>query len=103
LLALGYSQETAQQVVDNAPSYAFHAPSADGCPDCTFGFTGRTAIAEVLTFGDAEKELLMGPDRSALNLRRLAIANGMVPLSHDGVNRAALGDTSLGEVRRVVA
>ena len=103
LLALGYSQETAQQVVDNAPSYAFHAPSTDGCPDCTFGFTGRTAIAEVLTFGDAEKELLMGPDRSALNLRRLAIANGMVPLSHDGVNRAALGDTSLSEVRRVVA
>lgn len=103
LLALNYDQATAQQIVENAGSYNFFAASEDGCSGCTSGFNGRTAIAEVMLIGDLEKELLMGPDRSALNLRRLAIANGMIPLAHDGVNKAALGETSLSEIRRVVA
>lgn len=103
LMALGYDQATAEGVIAQAGNYSFHVANPDGCSECTFGFTGRTAIAEVMTIGDTEKELLMGPDRSALNLRRLAIANGMVPLAHDGVNKAAAGETSLLEVRRVVA
>ena len=103
LLVLGYDPDSAKQLVDNADAYSFFQNNPEGCGSCNGGYSGRTAIAEVLTFDDTEKELLMSPDRSALNLRRLAISNGMVPLIYDGVNRAAVGDTTLAEVRRVVA
>jgi type IV pilus assembly protein PilB len=37
------------------------------------------------------------------DLQRVAIDQGMIPLRHDGLRKAALGLTSLEEVIRVVA
>jgi general secretion pathway protein E len=73
-----------------------------GCPHCEFqGFTGRVPIGELL---------VMSPTlRGAVNARKptgdirdAAMAEGMRPLIVDGLDRAASGETSLGEVLRVV-
>lgn len=73
-----------------------------GCEHCwALGFRGRTAIAEVL---DMTPDIAQALKRSAGadELRALAVANGMTTLAADGLRRAAKGETSLDEVRRVV-
>jgi type II secretory ATPase GspE/PulE/Tfp pilus assembly ATPase PilB-like protein len=103
LAALGYDEQTSKNIADSSADYNFYGAHTEGCDECVGGYSGRTVMAEAMTFTDSEKELLMSPDRSALALRRLAIANGMIPLAQDGVSKAATGITSLAEVRRVVA
>jgi len=102
LLALEYDQEAAAQIIANAAAYKFHTHNPEGCSECTRGYRGRTLIAEVMNIGSQEKDLMMNPERSSSALRRLAIKNGMRVISHDGVEKAAHGLTSLAEVRRVV-
>jgi len=72
-----------------------------GCPKCHGnGFIGRVSICEVLEIDNRIKQLVFeGASTGAI--MDIAIANGMIPLQHDGILKAAEGVTTVGEVMRV--
>ena len=82
-----------------APPTVLYKPA--GCPACNHtGYRGRTAIAELLEFGEDLHPLVLGrADVKALNAA--ARARGMVDLRTDGLRKAAAGITSVDEVLRV--
>jgi type IV pilus assembly protein PilB len=76
---------------------------AVGCQVCgKTGFAGRFAVHEVLTVNE-EVERMIVEHAHADDIRKAAIADGMVTLRHAGLLGAASGVTSLDEVLRVIA
>lgn len=75
---------------------------AEGCAACDeSGYRGRSVIAEVLTMSDPIRSLVMsGADASAIEAR--AVAEGMVSMRQDGLNKVMQGITALDEVLRAV-
>ena len=73
-----------------------------GCQDCRdTGFSGRTAIFEVLTMNDRLRQLIADhADLAAM--REAARDGGMTTMLMDGLAKAAQGITSMDEVLRVV-
>jgi excisionase family DNA binding protein len=83
---------------DSLPK-AFRRPK--GCTNCVnTGFRGRTVIAEALEMTPGIVEAL---ERgvSGVELRSVAIQEGMVTFAAEGIRRAARGETSLEEVLHV--
>jgi general secretion pathway protein E len=82
-----------------APPATLYRPA--GCPACNqTGYRGRTAIAELLVFGEQMHPFVLGrADVKKLNAE--ARASGMVDLRTDGLTKAAAGITSVDEVLRV--
>ena len=75
-----------------------------GCSQCLgLGYMGRTAIQEVMTIGPRLKKVIYTGARSEEELEALSIANHMVPIKHDGIDKAIRGLSSLEEVMRVVS
>jgi type IV pilus assembly protein PilB len=76
---------------------------AVGCQACSrTGYKGRIALHELLVMTEEiEKAVIRGT--SAEEISVISTEQGMVPLRHDGLRKAALGLTSLEEVIRVVA
>ena len=73
-----------------------------GCEECRgTGYRGRTSIHEVMLMND-EIAQLVADSAPTSHVRKAAIANGMIPLIQDGVNRVFAGDTSIEEVNRVI-
>jgi type IV pilus assembly protein PilB len=76
---------------------------AVGCQVCgKTGFQGRFAVHEVLNVNE-EVERMIVEHAHADDIRKAAIADGMVTLRHAGLLGAAAGVTSLDEVLRVIA
>jgi type IV pilus assembly protein PilB len=76
---------------------------AVGCQVCgKTGFAGRFAVHEVLNVNE-EVERMIVEHAHADDIRKAAIADGMVTLRHAGLLSAATGVTSLDEVLRVIA
>jgi len=74
---------------------------AVGCRNCSnTGFRGRLAVTEVMPVGE-EIEHLTVTRAPASQIRKVAIADGMVPLRVDGLRKAAAGVTTMEEVVRV--
>jgi type IV pilus assembly protein PilB len=74
---------------------------ATGCRSCAqTGYRGRLAINEVMPVGE-EIERLTVAHASASEIKKMAIAEGMVTLRDDGLRKAAAGLTTLEEVLRV--
>ena len=72
-----------------------------GCPDCNFtGYRGRIALFEMMLLTDALRGLIVH-QCSSNEIKRQAIADGMVTLRRDGWSRALAGMTSIDEVVRV--
>lgn len=73
---------------------------ARGCEACHgSGYQGRMAIHELLPVdGSIQRAITKGSD----DMDALAKQAGMVSLAEDGIQKAAAGQTSLAEVRRVV-
>jgi type IV pilus assembly protein PilB len=72
-----------------------------GCRNCgQTGFRGRMALTEVMPVTE-EIEYLASDRASASEIRKVAVANGMVTLRDDGLRKAASGQTTLDEVIRV--
>jgi type IV pilus assembly protein PilB len=71
--------------------------TAAGCPQCNgTGYKGRFAIYEVMEFStDIKEAFLRGGN--AIELRRMAIKNGMKSLRIAAMERVAVGDTSIEE------
>ncbi|HZQ28462.1 MAG TPA: ATPase, T2SS/T4P/T4SS family [Acidimicrobiales bacterium] len=75
---------------------------AAGCGSCAkSGFRGRFAIHEVMPMTE-EMVALVLRHTSSDEVRALAIQQGMVPLRQDGLRKAAMGQTTLEELFRVV-
>jgi type IV pilus assembly protein PilB len=71
-----------------------------GCIECHgTGYRGREAISELLDLSDTVREMILAR-RSAAEVRKQAIAEGMVPLRQSGLNKVFAGDTTLREINK---
>jgi len=76
--------------------------TAVGCPECSYtGYSGRTAILEILTLSDTLRSKIAG-QCDAESIRRQAVQEGMHPIIEDGLEKALAGETSIEEVLRVI-
>ena len=74
----------------------------EGCSRCNkTGFKGRLAVHEVLTFTDTLRQAVL-EGRGASELRKMAMADGMITMYQDGMEKVKLGLTTREEVVRVV-
>ena len=74
-----------------------------GCREClNTGFAGRLAVHEVLS-ADEEIAHAIIEGKSASEINRIALKNGMVSLKGDGWSKVRNGVTSIEEVLRIVA
>jgi len=72
-----------------------------GCERCDgTGFTGRTAVYELMVFTPGLREHI-AKDAGEAAIRQLAAAEGMKTLLHEGLQKVFDGTTSIGEVARV--
>jgi type IV pilus assembly protein PilB len=72
-----------------------------GCRSCgNTGYRGRLALVEIMPISE-EIETLAVARSSASDIRRVALAEGMLPLRSDGLGKAAEGLTTMEEVLRV--
>lgn len=75
---------------------------ANGCNHCSnTGYRGRLAIHELMTINEA-LELLAVERAPTEQLTKAATANGMRSLRQDGMDKVALGLTSIEEIMRVI-
>jgi type II secretory ATPase GspE/PulE/Tfp pilus assembly ATPase PilB-like protein len=72
-----------------------------GCRACRgTGFRGRVGLFELLTVGDALREAV-ARGATRIQLREIALEEGMVPLRADGWRKVEAGITTVEEVLRV--
>ena len=72
-----------------------------GCPRCNNkGFKGRFALLETLPLNDDLRRLIIG-GASAIDIKKLAMEQGMISLRRCGLLNAARGKTSIAEVLNV--
>jgi type IV pilus assembly protein PilB len=91
LLQAGFSPEDAETVTP------VHGAGCDRCNQT--GYKGRVGLYEVMDIGDEIRELILRGAPGA-ELRRAAIAGGMITLRESGLRKVKDGLTSLEEVMR---
>ncbi|MBA4370256.1 MAG: type II secretion system protein GspE [Coriobacteriaceae bacterium] len=75
---------------------------ATGCKKCNnIGYKGRVGIYEVMSMSENIERLAV-ENASTDEIKRQAIAEGMVTLREDGFKKVLLGQTSIEEIMRVV-
>lgn len=75
---------------------------AEGCKACSMtGYRGRLSINEVMLVSEDIQRMTI-ERASSDDIKRKAIEEGMRPLREDGLEKVALGLTSLEEILRVV-
>ncbi len=73
----------------------------EGCPRCgKTGYKSRIGIHEVIEMNEQIRDLVMKRANSD-EIRKAAIASGMVPMLEDGFQKALAGQTTLSEILRV--
>ena len=73
-----------------------------GCKDCNgLGYSGRTALHELLVVNDAIRELLIKSPKVEL-IRQAAAKAGAISLQDEGLALVAAGKTSVTELARVL-
>jgi type IV pilus assembly protein PilB len=91
LLDAGYAPEEVKTV------QIFHGR---GCGTCNnTGYKGRVGLYEVMDINDELRELIL-VGASALELRKKALEQGMIPLRRSGLIKIAAGMTTIEEVVR---
>ena len=74
--------------------------TANGCKECNnTGYYDRIGVFEILTLTDEIKELIT-KGASSLEIRKLAIEQGFVPLTVDAINKVINGETTLDEIKK---
>ncbi len=75
----------------------------EGCDECNrTGYRGRIALYEVMTFADEVKSAILD-GANTIELKNIAIKNGMKSLRQSGLSKMLEGTTSFQEVLRVTA
>jgi type IV pilus assembly protein PilB len=83
------------------PASIFTA-SEKGCPRCKgAGYRGRIGVHEVMVLNE-EMKTLISRGAPAEPIRQAALANGMVPLYEDAMEKVLQGVTSLDEALATV-
>jgi len=78
-----------------------HVPA--GCEWCSFtGFHGRRGVFEVIEVTPRLRQAI-GPKVDAIELEKVALADGMTTMADDGVAKCRAGLTTVDEVFRVTA
>jgi len=79
--------------------FTFH--EGKGCIDCNgTGYSGRTAIAELLDMSDRIREMIL-EKRPAADIKRAAKEEGMTFLREAALAKVFMGKTSLHEINKV--
>lgn len=74
---------------------------ARGCPECGgLGYSGRTAIGEILELTDDIKEMIL-QKKPTSEIKKVAMSQGMLPIRLNGLEKVKNGETSLEELNRV--
>lgn len=74
-----------------------------GCKTCNgIGYKGRMGIYEILEIDDDMRSLITSPDFTLEKLIQQAGQKGMKTMFEDGLEKAALGQTTIEEVLRVI-
>ena len=72
-----------------------------GCQECSnLGYSGRTAIGEILELTDEIKEMIL-EKKPTSEIKKIAMKNGMIPLRKNGLEEVKNGITSLTELNRI--
>lgn len=74
---------------------------ANGCDRCKSGYSGRIGIYEIMPVNNKLQEIILR-DSNILELKKQALADGMIDLMQAGLNKVEQGITSLEELFRVV-
>ena len=95
------AEELIASGLDPAASSAHEFFAAEGCDSCGHtGFTGRTAVAEVLDMSDRVRQLII--DRRPIpDLRAAAREEGMRSLREAAIEKVFAGMTTLREINKV--
>jgi type IV pilus assembly protein PilB len=91
LINLGFTEEEAKHA---------QLKKAVGCGRCHQGYKGRFAILETLPVTDAVKQVVL-EGKSALDIKKTALKEGMVTLRRSAILAALRGRTSVEEVMSV--
>jgi type IV pilus assembly protein PilB len=92
LLGLGFKEE------EMAEAKIFRAV---GCPRCNqIGYRGRFALLETVPVTNAIKQAIIA-GKSSVDIKEIALGEGMISLRRCGVLNAMRGKTSLEEVHKV--
>ena len=90
---------TGLQRLSNGDDTVFYGPA--GCHNCNeSGYTGQTAVIEVMTISDAIRRLIL-EHAEPREIQRVAVTEGMRTMYEDGLLKVLDGVTSLDEVLRV--
>jgi type IV pilus assembly protein PilB len=85
---------------DPAEAATFRPFKGRGCDRCGgSGYKGRVGLFEVMEINDRLRDLIVS-NAPATDLRRAAMAEGMVTLRQSGLNKVREGFTTLDEVVR---
>lgn len=77
------------------------AAHPNGCQDCRgLGYRGRVGLYEVLCVTDELKQEIE-KGATALEMKKIAVSQGMKTLLEDGLSKVISGQTSVAEVKRV--
>ncbi len=91
LLKLGFSEKEVENIKVYGPT---------GCSECNFtGYKGRIALYEVMPITDEIRELIL-TGATSLEIKKVAIKQGMLTLRKSGLNKIIQGITSIKEVLR---
>ncbi len=72
-----------------------------GCPECLeTGYSGRIAIGEILELSDEIKEMILAKKPTS-EIKKTAMATGMVTIRRNGIDKVRNGLTSIEELNRV--
>jgi len=83
------------------PGQVVYRPREGGCQKCAkVGYRGRTGIHELLVCTDEIKSLIYKRAK-AMDIRDVAIQQGMRTLKQDGIEKVLKGQTTIEEVRAV--
>jgi type IV pilus assembly protein PilB len=73
-----------------------------GCKACrNTGFKGRIAVHELLVISDEMRDAIVA-DPTVNNLRKIALADDMITLAHDGFRKVREGITTVEEVFNII-
>lgn len=74
-----------------------------GCNYCSrTGYSGRIGVYELLKVSPAMKEMLVRPDTTHADIRRLALSEGMIPLGAEGIRLVQEDRTTIAEIIRSI-
>ena len=94
---MSLSQFMPPDVIKSNPTF-FHG---SGCIDCNgTGYFGRAGLHEVMELSAAVRSII-NSRCSVSEIRSVAVAEGMVPMTVDGFRKAARGITTISEVLKI--